>query len=103
MAVAGIADPAGFFAGLRAGGWTIARELPYADHHRYSHANVRGIFAAAHETRAAAVVTTEKDLVRLLPFRPFPLPVACVPLVVELDDLPGFERWLRAAMKGAAH
>jgi tetraacyldisaccharide 4'-kinase len=103
VAVAGIAEPSAFFAGLRAAGWTIARQLPYPDHHPYSPSNVRGIFDVARDTGAVAVVTTEKDLVRLLPFRPFPLPVAFVPLLVELDDLAAFEQWLGAAMKGARH
>ena len=101
IAVAGIAGPSRFFAGLRDGGWTIARELPYPDHHRYSRADVRWIADAAAETGAAAVLTTEKDLVRLLPFRPFPLPVACVPLTLEVDDAAGFDAWLAAILKDA--
>jgi len=101
IAVAGIAGPSRFFAGLRDGGWTIARELPYPDHHRYSRADVRWIADAAAETGAAAVLTTEKDLVRLLPLRPFPLPVAWVPLTLEVDDAPGFDAWLAAILKDA--
>ena len=101
IAVAGIAGPSRFFAGLRDAGWTIARELPYPDHHRYSRANLRWIADAAAETGAAAVLTTEKDLVRLLPFRPFPLPVAWVPLTLEVDDAPGFDAWLAAILKDA--
>ena len=30
-------------------------------------------------------MTTEKDFVRLLPFRPFPVPVAYLPLTMELE------------------
>jgi len=101
IAVAGIAGPSRFFAGLRDAGWTIARELPYPDHHRYSRANLRWIADAAAETGAVAVLTTEKDLVRLLPFRPFPLPVAWVPLTLEVDDAPGFDAWLAAILKDA--
>ena len=101
IAVAGIAGPSRFFAGLRDGGWTIARELPYPDHHRYSRADLRWIADAAAETGAAAVLTTEKDLVRLLPLRPFPLPVAWVPLTLEVDDAPGFDAWLAAILKDA--
>jgi tetraacyldisaccharide 4'-kinase len=101
IAVAGIASPSRFFTGLRDAGWTIARELPYPDHHRYSRANLRWIADAAAETAAAAVLTTEKDLVRLLPFRPFPLPVAWMPLTLEVDDAPGFDAWLAAILKDA--
>ena len=35
IAVAGIAQPSGFFEDLKAAGWLIARELPFRDHHRY--------------------------------------------------------------------
>ena len=101
VAVAGIANPSGFFADLRAAGWTVARELPYRDHHPYSRANVRWIADAVNETGAAAVLTTEKDLVRLLPFRPFPVRVAFVPLVLELDDAASFDSWLASVLKDA--
>src|SRR5205085_1025935 len=43
VAVAGIAQPAGFFADLKSAGWSIARELPYRDHHRYGPADVARI------------------------------------------------------------
>jgi tetraacyldisaccharide 4'-kinase len=99
--VAGIAEPARFFSELRGAGWTIARELPYRDHHRYSARDVAGMFAAARSAGAAAIVTTEKDLVRLLPFRPFAVPVAGVPLILELDDAAGFDEWLRTRLAAA--
>ena len=101
VAVAGIAEPARFFSELRSAGWTIARELPYRDHHRYSARDVAGMFAAARSAGAAAIVTTEKDLVRLLPFRPFAVPVAGVPLILELDDAAGFDEWLRTRLAAA--
>ena len=101
LAVAGIANPPGFFAGLRAAGWAIARELPYPDHHRYSRASLRRIVDAARETSAVAVLTTEKDLVRLLPFRPFPMPVAWLPMTLDVDDPGTFDAWLASVVKGA--
>jgi tetraacyldisaccharide 4'-kinase len=98
LAVAGIADPAAFGRGLRSAGWTIARELGFRDHYRYSRGDVRRIFDSAREAKVAAVVTTEKDLVRLLPFRPFPVAVAVVPLVVEIDAIDTFDAWLRGRL-----
>ena len=38
------------------------------------------------------VLTTEKDLVRLLPLRPLPLPVAWVPLQVSIEPAAEFGR-----------
>jgi tetraacyldisaccharide 4'-kinase len=94
VAVAGIADPAGFFADLKAAGWTIARELPYQDHHPYGAADVARIAGAARAADARLVLTTEKDLVRLLPFRPFSVPVAGVPMTLELDAPAALDAWL---------
>jgi tetraacyldisaccharide 4'-kinase len=94
IAVAGIAHPAGFFGDLRSAGWSIARELPYRDHHRYGPADVARITEAARAAGARLVLTTEKDLVRLLPFRPFALPVACVPMTVEIDPREALDAWL---------
>ena len=98
VAVAGIAGPARFFEGLRAAGWRIARELPFADHHRFTASDVEGMFAAARASGAAGVITTEKDMVRLLPFRPFQMAVAFAPLVLEMDGGAEFDAWLRARL-----
>jgi tetraacyldisaccharide 4'-kinase len=101
IAVAGIARPQRFFADLHAAGWTIACALAFRDHHRYSAADVARIFRVAREQGAHLVVTTEKDLVRLLPFRPFPLPVAWVPLSVWIDPAEAFNHWLMTSLAGA--
>jgi tetraacyldisaccharide 4'-kinase len=95
LALAGIAGPDRFVADLRAAGWTIARELRFRDHHRYSRADVDAIAAAAREAGAAAVLTTEKDLVRLLPFRPFPVRFAFAPLALRIDGADTFDAWLK--------
>jgi tetraacyldisaccharide 4'-kinase len=94
VAVAGIAHPAGFFRDLQAAGWTVARELPYRDHHAYTAADVARMSAAAREAGATLVLTTEKDLVRLLPFRPFAVPIAYVPMTVEIEPTGAVDEWL---------
>jgi hypothetical protein len=40
------------------------------------------------------VVTTEKDMVRLLPFRPLPFAAAWQRLDVTIDPADAFEGWL---------
>jgi tetraacyldisaccharide 4'-kinase len=94
VAVAGIAHPAGFFRDLTAAGWTIACELPYRDHHRYTAADVARIAGAVRASGARLILTTEKDLVRLLPFRPFAVPVASAPMTLELDRPGALDEWL---------
>ena len=101
VALAGIAEPATFFAGVRVSGWRVMRELAYRDHYLYAREDVTDIFDTARIAGARAVLTTEKDLVRLLPFRPFPLRVAYLPLAVDLDSIATFDRWLRERMDGA--
>jgi tetraacyldisaccharide 4'-kinase len=94
LAVAGIARPERFFADLRAAGWVVAAELVFADHHLYSANDVERIVRAARESRSVMVLTTEKDLVRLLPRRPFPIPLAAVPLRLSIEPARVFRRWL---------
>ena len=101
VAVAGIANPAGFFRDLEAAGWTLVRELPYGDHHPYTSADVGRIAGAARAAGARLVLTTEKDLVRLLPFRPFAVPVAYVPMTLEIDAPGALDEWLVTRVKDA--
>jgi tetraacyldisaccharide 4'-kinase len=101
LAIAGIARPQRFFDDLRAAGCELIRGIAYRDHHPYSSRDLESIVRQARTAGAAGVVTTEKDFVRLLPFRPFPLPVFWVPLTMEPDPLPEFRGWLRGALDAA--
>ena len=101
LAVAGLADPSAFFRDARRAGWSIARELAFRDHHRYSTSEIRRIGEEARAIGAAAVLTTEKDYVRLLPFRPFGLPIVVAPLTLEREGIETFDAWLRARLDAA--
>jgi tetraacyldisaccharide 4'-kinase len=94
FAVAGIARPARFFAELAASGWDIAGTADFADHYRYRPRDIAGMVAAARACGASAIVTTEKDLMRLRPFAPFPMPLCFVPLHVRIEPADAFRRWL---------
>jgi tetraacyldisaccharide 4'-kinase len=100
-AVAAIASPSRFFDDLRRAGYVVADTLAFPDHHPFSAADLSRIFHAARMARADAVLTTEKDFVRLLPHRPFPMGVAWVPLTMEPDPLPVFRSWLAGALAAA--
>ena len=82
-------------------GHALAKTLVFRDHHRYSAADVKRIAREAREAAADRILTTEKDYVRLLPFRPFPVPIAWVPLTMEPDPLPEFRSWLSGALDAA--
>ena len=94
VALAGIAVPERFFDDLRALGWPLSRTLTFRDHHPYTRADVDRIASVVRQEGAAMLVTTEKDVVRLLPFRPLPVPLAFVPMSISFEQPQEFERWL---------
>ncbi len=65
MAFCGIARPEQFFAGLKAGGMALVNQIPFADHYRYTLRDIESLIATARSVGARAIVTTEKDEVRL--------------------------------------
>jgi tetraacyldisaccharide 4'-kinase len=94
VALAGIAQPGRFFSGLRAMGWPIAREIAFPDHHRYSARDVARLVRTAHANGSDLIVTTEKDLVRLLPYRPLGVRLAVAPFRIQVEPAPEFTAWL---------
>jgi tetraacyldisaccharide 4'-kinase len=101
FAVAGIAAPERFFKDLRALGCAIVGTRAFPDHYPYSPKDLSGIAEAARRDGAQVIVTTEKDYVRMLPWRPFPMPVECAALTMEPDPQSEFRHWLTGAL-GAA-
>jgi tetraacyldisaccharide 4'-kinase len=94
VAVAGIARPERFKLALEAAGWTVARLMAFRDHHRFTRRDLDAIVRAGGEPGVTAILTTEKDAVRLLPLRPFPVPIAAVPLDVTVEPAAEFAAWL---------
>jgi tetraacyldisaccharide 4'-kinase len=92
LAVAGIARPQRFFDDLTASGWPPTATISFRDHHRYVAADIERIARAAREVQAHAVVTTEKDAVRLETFIDS-LPFAVAPITVQIEP-PSFVEWL---------
>jgi tetraacyldisaccharide 4'-kinase len=108
IAVAGIARPRRFFDLLAASGWRIAREITFGDHHWFTRSDLDRVVKAAVDVGAACIVMTQKDLVRLLPFRPFPVPIVAPRLEMTIDcvaqpgrELVPFSDWLVARLAAA--
>jgi tetraacyldisaccharide-1-P 4'-kinase len=101
LAAAGIASPASFFVALKENGWNVVAKMPFRDHRSYRSGDVDAIVRRARAAGATRIVTTAKDLVRLLPFRPFAMPIEAVPLTIVVDDRSGLVEWL-LAMVGSA-
>lgn len=101
LAFAGIADPEAFFEAVKRAGWDVAATQTFRDHHPFSRRDVAGLFDRAKATGAAALVTTEKDFVRLLAHRPFAVPVGWLPLTIEPEPADEFRAWLASAVAAA--
>lgn len=101
FAFAGIAGPDRFLNDLRTAGWQIAGSMTFRDHHPYSRRDLARIVAAARAAGASSIVTTEKDVVRLLPFRPFAMPITWLPLTMEPEPREEFRRWLAGSIAAA--
>ena len=103
LAFAGIGDPAKFFATLGQAGIAVAQARSFADHHRYSWRVAKALCEEA-DRDELALVTTEKDLVRLqgedalseLLRRTRALPVA-----LTLDDETEFRAFLLGRLAAA--
>ncbi len=65
LAFCGIARPARFFEQLRALGCEVVSFLPFPDHHPYPRASLERIARARRRAGADALVTTEKDGLKL--------------------------------------
>jgi tetraacyldisaccharide 4'-kinase len=99
VAFAGIAGPDRFGEALRQSGWEVAELVAFPDHHRYERRDLHRIAAAVTSTRAEGALTTEKDAMRLLRLRPFPVPIASIPLEVVVVPAPEFGDWLVARVR----
>jgi 3-deoxy-D-manno-octulosonic-acid transferase len=94
-AFCGIARPAQFFAGLEAEGLQVIVRKTFADHQPYKAADVQKLVAEARAAGAKALLTTEKDRVRLDDLAagfPADLPLLAAGLRVEIDG--GDVAWL---------
>jgi tetraacyldisaccharide 4'-kinase len=93
VVLSGIARPARFEEEAKTAGYDIAASIAFADHHGYVAADVARIADAVRASGAACVLTTEKDLMRLLPLRPLPFRVAVRSLHVRVEP-DTFMPWL---------
>ena len=73
VAVAGLARPEAFAGTLENLGISPAAFLPFPDHARYGDFRIGRILRAAEETGATALLTTEKDAVKLEGKVPLPV------------------------------
>lgn len=86
LAFAGIADPAGFFDGVEKAGAPLVATLAFSDHICYGDAEISAIKRLRIASRSVFMITTEKDAVKLLPYREQLGTVYVAALDLELVD-----------------
>jgi tetraacyldisaccharide 4'-kinase len=98
LIVSGIARPERFQSESAEAGFDVAGALSFPDHYPYRAADVARIATRAGAVGAGVVLTTEKDLVRLLPHRPWPFRLAVRPMSVRVQPEAAFAAWLLAKL-----
>jgi tetraacyldisaccharide 4'-kinase len=101
-AFCGVARPEQFFDGLENAGLRLAARTAFPDHHSYTASDVERLLANARSVGAAALLTTEKDFVRLGKLASNfsgALPVKTVGLRVEIEDEDQAIEWVTARIK----
>ena len=98
VAFCGIARPERFFSLLEECGLVISARFSFPDHHAYPRRSLEKIVRAAEALRPEAVVTTEKDAIKITAQRNQfgPAPVVVLKIGLELPE-PFFER-IRTAL-----
>ena len=85
VAFAALADNRQFFRALESAGLELAATIEFPDHHLYTAADLARIDARAADVRASALVTTEKDAVKIARHDIIPIPAEFMfdPAVLE--------------------
>jgi tetraacyldisaccharide 4'-kinase len=101
VAFCGIARPEQFFAGLEAAGVAIVGRRAFGDHHRFTEGDLQSLERMADRGGAGAVLTTEKDRVRIgdLAVHLGQAPLLTVGLRVVLEDETDISNWLKVRLE----
>ena len=100
-AFCGIARPGQFFHGLEASGLELATRMAFPDHHRFTVLDLDRIAVATRKSGGNALLTTEKDRVRvgvLADALPPTLPLYSVALRTAIEDEHAAIDWLTSRL-----
>jgi len=87
-AFSGIAQPDMFFKALESNNIRLISKKVFPDHHQYTKKDVQNLLNQAEADGVEAIITTEKDMVKIEPLlaeTAAPIPVFALKLKVELD------------------
>jgi tetraacyldisaccharide 4'-kinase len=98
FAFCGIGNPAAFFHDLRNWGFSVAGQRSFADHHRYSGAEIQALQAEAVAAGADALICTEKDVFNMRASLAASVPIYACRIRLALNDENAFWAAVRAAV-----
>lgn len=102
VAVSGIARPQRFLTMLEQQGWRVADSIVFDDHHWFTAADLQRIDEAVDAVHAVAVLTTEKDAVRLQALTASPRASWwAVPIEASVEPGAVFADWLASRVRAA--
>jgi len=104
VAFCGIARPDQFFSGLESQGLRLAARVVFPDHHSYTIGDIQRLIAMEECSGASALITTEKDKVRLEMFSDhFPgyLTLKTARLTAEIENEAAALDWLSSRFASA--
>ncbi len=100
-AFAGIARAHRFFDDLVQHGWQVVESVSFRDHHPYTQRDFDRVVATARAAGAVALLTTEKDAVRLEAIDCTAMPLASVSLTATVEPADVFVPWLMSRVRAA--
>ena len=101
FAFSGIAHNDEFFNSVRQMGASIVGFQEFDDHHPYSLYDIRNIVCAAEASKAALLVTTQKDAARLHGRFHFPFELAVIAIHLKMVDDRHFLRFIQERLSSA--
>ena len=96
LAFCGVGNPKSFFTHLRRNDYRVSVERAFGDHHNYTQSDVDALVKSAHQTGARAMITTQKDAVKLRDLQ-FSIPCYYLQIKIEIDNEAELQRIVLAA------
>ncbi len=96
IAFAGLGQPQKFYHFLKELGYNVLSWHPFPDHHAYSESTLESLVREA-EGKNAALVTTEKDYMRLLQ-SPYRDNIAHIKIEIAFNDTPALSAFLKECL-----
>jgi len=94
VVVAAIARPERLVDAVKELGYAVEEQITFPDHHWFTPEDVEKVQAIARRVSADAILTTEKDAVRLESVAAGPIPMMFLPIDADIEPRDAFTRWL---------